>query len=88
MDNNIREVINEVGQSVKIEIIGRFRIAEVDREYIIYTLNDDNISDEVIVLIAQVKIENSKMKLLSIPDKERNMVVAFFNSIKNNICEG
>lgn len=88
MNNNSKEVINEMGQSVTIDIIGQFRIDEVDRQYVIYTLNDDGVSEELIILIAQVEMENGKMKLLSIPDKERNMVVAFFNNIKDNICEG
>lgn len=88
MNSNCKEVINEMGQSVKIDIIGQFRIDEVDREYVIYTLNDDGTSEELIILIAQIVTEDEKIKIISIPDKERNMVVAFFNNIKDNICEG
>lgn len=85
MGNSI-SVINEAGESVKIDIIGKFFIKEIDREYIMYTLNDDGVSEQVIVLIAQIKTENGKMQLLSIPDEERNLVMVFFDNIRDNAC--
>lgn len=85
MENSIN-VINEIGESVKIDIIGRFLIKEVNKEYIMYTLNDDGVSEQTIVLIAQIKTENGKMRLLSIPDEERNLVMVFFDNIRDNAC--
>lgn len=83
---NIVEVINEIGELVKVEVIGQFKIEEFNREYIIYTLNDDGISDDVIVLVAQIEMVDGKMKLLSIPDEERKMVMLFFDNIKDTAC--
>ena len=88
MNTTSKEVINEMGQSVMIDIIGQFKIDEADREYVFYTLNDDGISDDVIILIAQIVMEDGKAKIISIPEKEQNMVVAFFNNMKDSICEG
>lgn len=88
MNTTSKEVINEMGQSVMIDIIGQFKIDEVDREYVFYTLNDDGTSEDVIILIAQIVMEDGKAKIISIPEKEKNMVIAFFNNMKDSICEG
>ena len=78
------EVINELDELVKINVIGQFAIEELNREYILYTLNDDGNSDDVIVLVAQVESKDGKMKLLSIPEDEKNMVALFFDNIKDS----
>lgn len=84
---NKKEVYLEDGSLATVEIIGQFRIDEVNRDYVMYTLNDDGKSEDVIVLIAQIEMIDGKMKFVSIPDKERNMVVSFFNYVKNSICK-
>lgn len=82
----IIEVINEIGELVKINLIGQFRLEEYNKEYIMYTLNDDGISEDVIILIAQVENIDGKLKLLSIPDEEKNMVALLFDNIRDTAC--
>lgn len=81
------EVINEIGELVKINVIGQFKIDELNRKYIMYTLNDDGVSEDVLLLIAQVEIVNGKMNLLSIPEEEKNMVISFFDNIRDSANE-
>lgn len=84
---NELEVINEIGELVKINVIGQFEIDELNRKYIMYTLNDDGVSEDVLLLIAQVEIVNGKMNLLSIPEEEKNMVISFFDNIRDSANE-
>ena len=51
-----------------------------------YTLNDDGVSEDVIILIAQVENIDGKLKLLSIPDEEKNMVALLFDNIRDTAC--
>lgn len=82
----IIEVINEIGELVKINLIGQFKLEEYNKEYIMYTLNDDGVSEDVIILIAQVENIDGKLKLLSIPDEEKNMVALLFDNIRDTAC--
>ena len=82
----IIEVINEIGELVKINLIGQFKLEEYNKEYIMYTLNDDGVSEDVIILIAQVENIDCKLKLLSIPDEEKNMVALLFDNIRDTAC--
>lgn len=84
---NKLEVINEIGELVKINVIGQFEIDELNRKYIMYTLNDDGVSEDVLLLIAQVEIVNGEMNLLSIPEEEKNMVISFFDNIRDSANE-
>ena len=42
-------VINELGQEVKIDVIMRFKVEELNKEYIVYTVNDDGKSERVAI---------------------------------------
>lgn len=79
-------VINEEGNEVKIDVIMQFKIEELDREYVIYTLNDDGKSEDVYVSIAGIENNNGQYKLKLIPEQEKNMVLIFYDNIRDTIC--
>lgn len=78
-------VLNENGDEIKIDIIMQFRIEETNREYVVFTVNDDGKSEEVYVNIAGLKKENGEYQLRLIPEEEKNMVLVFYDNLRDNI---
>lgn len=82
---NILKTINELGQEITIEILLSFKIEELNKQYVVYTINDDNISEDVSVIISEIYYENNIPKIKSINEDEKEMVILFYNDIKNSI---
>lgn len=77
------------GKEVSVEVIGGFKIDELDKEYALCTYDDDKTSDRVLMIIMEVNIdEYGVISLASIPDEEKELVLEFYNAIKNDILEG
>lgn len=76
-------VVNEVGQTIKINIIARFKIEEYDKEYLVYTINDDGVSEEVTVFITGVVEIDGKIELRLIPEEEKEVVLAFYDNLRD-----
>lgn len=85
--NNIMEVYDENNNKISIEIILNFRIEDYDREYIAYTLNDDGISDDVVVFISGIKYVEDIPVLINIPEDEKEMALMFYNNVKEGILK-
>lgn len=85
MKNSLK-IINEFEQEIIIEIILSFRIEELNKEYVVYTINDDNISDDVNIIISEIEYTNNVPKIKSILEEEKEMVILFYNNIKNSIA--
>ena len=79
-------VINENGQEVKVDVIMQFRIEELEKEYIVYTLNDDGQSEDVYVCIAGMEEINGQYQLKLIPEEEKNLVLVFYDNLRDTIC--
>ena len=79
-------VINNDGQEIKVDVIMQFRIDEMNKNYIVYTINDDNKSKEVYISIAELEQNNGKYELKLIPEKEKNMVLVFYDNLRDTIC--
>lgn len=84
MINSI-EIINEEGQSVNINIIVQFSIEELNKQYIVYTINDDGVSEKVPVLIAETSDENGKYMLKKIPENEVKTVLMFYDNVRDTL---
>ena len=82
---NILNNVNEFGQKITIEILLNFKIEELNKEYVVYTINDDNVSEEVDMIISEIYYENNIPKIKSIAEDEKEMVILFYNDIKNSI---
>lgn len=79
-------VINENGEEVKVDIIMQFSIEELNRQYIVYTLNDDGKSETAYVCIAGVEMKDGKYNLKLIPEQEKNVVLVFYDNLRDTIC--
>ena len=84
MENKIIVKDNQ-GNDITIEIITTFNLKELNKNYVVYTLNDDGVSEEVTVLINEYVLENDQPKIIPIPEEETAMVLAFYNTIRENI---
>ena len=79
---------SEDGKDITISIVGEFRVEELDKEYIIYSIVDsDENNDMGGILIGEVDREDDEVKVLGIKDDERDMVMAFYKEISNQVGE-
>ena len=69
-------VINEAGERVEVKIIMRFKVEELGKEYVVYALNDDHKSEDVLVTIAEIEEQDGEVKLKLIPYEERNFIAS------------
>ena len=83
--NNKVTVHDAEGNAINIKILATFRIEEIKKQYVIYTLNDDGVSEDVTLLINEYVIENNQPKIVPIPKEEVNLVLTFYNNLRKNI---
>ena len=74
------------GNDINISLLGFFRIPDLKKEYIMYGLNDENSNNEYgHVLLGEVVRNDDNIQILGILDDEKDMVVAYYNEISNQI---
>ena len=78
-------VINENGEEVKIDIIMQFKIEENNKEYVVFTVNDDGKSEDVYINIAGIEESDGKARLRLIPEEEKNLVLVFYDNLRDTI---
>ena len=79
---------SEDGKDITISIVGEFRVEELDKEYIIYSIVDSDENNGMGgILIGEVDRDDDEVKVLGIKDDERNMVMAFYKEISNQVGE-
>ena len=78
-------VINENGEEIKIDVIMQFKIEENNKEYIVFTVNDDGKSEDVYINIAGIEEVNGKYELRLIPEEEKNLVLVFYDNLRDTI---
>lgn len=83
--NNKTTVRDNDGNEFTIEILSTFNFKDLNKNYVVYTVNDDGVSETVTVLINEIVYENDQPKIVPIPKNEINLVLAFYNTIRENI---
>ena len=78
-------VINENGEEVKIDIIMQFKIEENNKEYVVFTVNDDGKSEDVYINIAGIEEKDGQFQLRLIPEAEKNLVLVFYDNLRDTI---
>lgn len=73
----MKKIIN--GKEVEVTILGGFEIEELGKRYIMCSYDDNKDSDKELVLIYEIDEDNN---LLSIPSDEKEMVLDFYNALK------
>ena len=77
---------DENGNNMSISIIGYFKVDELDKEFIMYGLVDDDSSNEDgHVLLGEVLREENDTKILGIESSEKDLVIAYYNEVINQI---
>ncbi len=82
---NIITVINEDKEKVVIELIASFEIEEYNRQYIVFTLNDDGVSEELTIFISQIEYLEGLPKIISIPENEIELVLSFYDNLRDTM---
>ena len=74
------------GNVMNIEAIKIFKIDELGKEYIIYSImdNDDSNPDGEL-LFGEIIRNDDSIQILGILPNEENIVIAYYNKIKNQL---
>ncbi len=79
-------VKNQFNNDVTISLIGTFKIETLDKEYIIYSIVDDNnLNENGEIILGEVIREGSDIKVLGIKKEEKELVVAYYNEISEQL---
>ena len=74
------------GNTLNATLIGCFKIPDLDKEYAIYSLQDnDSNNDMGYAMIGELIREDSILKVLGIKDEEKDVVLAYYNEISNQL---
>ena len=76
------------GNNMTVSVIGFFRIPELEKEFVMYGLVDDNPEKEDgHVLLGEVIREEDNITITGIESDEKELVVAYYNEIASQIGE-
>ncbi len=82
------KVVNDKGETITVSILGFFKVNELNKEYAMYSIVDNNPENKNgAVLLGEVIRENNEVKILDILEEEIDLVVAIYNEIANQIGE-
>jgi len=76
-------VYKETGEEIEIEIILSFKVEELNKSFIAYTLNDDGESENVPVFISEYDGKTIK----DIKDEEAEEVLKYYEAAKELVNE-
>ena len=77
------KVKNDEGKEITVKSLGTFKIEELGKEYVMYSLNDDKPETELgaILLGELIQDEDGNYQVVGILDEEREMVDEFIDHI-------
>lgn len=81
-------IINDAnGNQVNVSVIGMFRIPDLEKEYVMYSLIDDDVNNENagVLLGEVVRDEEGNIQVLGILSEEKDVVVAYYNEIADQL---
>ena len=76
-------VYKETGEEIEIEVILSFKVEELNKSFIAYTLNDDGESENVPVFISEYDGKTIK----DIKDEEAEEVLKYYEAAKELVNE-
>jgi hypothetical protein len=78
--------IDSNNNTINIEAIKIFKIDELGKEYIIYSIMDNNDSNpEGELLFGEIVRNDDSIQVLGILPDEEDIVIAYYNEIKNQL---
>ena len=79
---------NEEGNIITISVIGFFKVPELEKEFIMYSCTDDHSSKQNgLVLLGEIIKEEDNIQILGIDSNEKDLVLAYYNEVINQIGE-
>ena len=79
-------VKDENGTNIDISVIGFFKVPQLEKEYVIYAFVDDNFENSNgSVLFGEVVRSENDIQILGILSEEKEMVIACYEEISNQI---
>lgn len=82
---NEKVFINENGEEIKIEIVFSFRLEELNKNYIAYTINDDDSLPTTLIFISE--LDPNTNQIISIKEEEKEMVMTAYEEFKKGVFE-
>ena len=80
--------VDESGKEVTISLIGYFKISELGKEFIMYSMIDDDSNNDMgHVILGEVVREEGVVQILGIESDEKDMVLAYYNEISTQLGE-
>jgi len=84
----MKEIIykDKNGNNVTASVLGFFKIEELNKEFVMYSIVDDNVEeDDCVILLGEVVREDDDVQILGIDENEKDLVVAYYNEIASQI---
>lgn len=79
-------VRNAEGETINATFLCTFNIPDLDKEYVIYSINDDNPESKLgAILLGEVVRNGDDVQVLGIKKDEQELVVAYYNELKSKI---
>lgn len=80
-------VKNANGVNINISVLGYFRIPDLNKEYVMYSMVDENPDNEygAVLLGEVIKEDNVPVKILGIEENEQEMVMAYYNEVSSQL---
>ena len=86
MANEHVTIQNEQGENINITVIGTFEIPDLKKEYMMYSMEDENEENSLgAVLIGELLKDEDKIKVAGVPEEEKEMVVAYYNEVSEQM---
>lgn len=82
---NKKVVKNEKGEDVVIELLLTFSIEKTNKNYVVYTINDDETSETATIFISEIQENGDEVVVVNIPEEEKELVINCYNDIKNSL---
>ena len=77
---------DEQGNNICVSVIGFFRVSDLEKEFVMYSIVDDNdLNEDGLVLLGEVIRNGDDIKIVGIDASEKDMVVAYYNEISEQI---
>lgn len=77
---------NDKGEIINISVIGTFGISDLNKEYIMYSMMDDNEDNSLgAVLLGEMIKKENEIQVVGIKDTEKDIVVAYYNEISKQL---
>ena len=82
---NEKIVTLPTGEKVKIEVILSFRLEELNKNYVAYTINDDDSLETATVFISEIDTETNKLK--NFDEKDKDLILTAYEELKQKLFE-